>query len=183
MMDEAELLRQLGAKLPPRADGKLIAPPLPQTDDAATFIKKLEAQPALTALARNKLTAARTRLSTQTKEGLAANHHNLRYGFEHTRAYSKAHGHGELNLNAAFAERRYGLDVLLAEGNQVWVRFNVNGTHSGPFCGIAPTGARMGVNAVAMLNFDDAGNITSSWTFADELGVLLQLGRPSLLLE
>jgi predicted ester cyclase len=183
MMDEAELLRQLGAKLPPRPDGKLIAPPLPQTDDAPTFIKKLESQPALTALARNKLAAARTRLSTQTKEGLAASHHNLRYGFEHTRSYSKAHGHGELNLNAAFAERRYGLDVLMAEGNQVWVRFNVNGTHKGPFCGIAATGARMGVNAVAILNFDDAGNITSSWTFADELGVLLQLGRPNLLLE
>ena len=63
------------------------------------------------------------------------------------------------------------------------VRFNVNGTHTGPFCGIAPTGARMGVNAVAMLTFDDAGNISSSWTFADELGVLLQLGRPNLLLE
>ncbi len=183
MMDEAELLRQLGAKLPPRPDGKLIAPPLPQTDDAATFIKKLETQPALTALARNKLTAARTRLSTQTKEGLAAGHKNLRYGFEHTRGYSKAHGHGELNLNAAFAERRYGLDVLMAEGNQVWVRFNVNGTHSGPFCGIAATGARMGVNAMAILDFDDAGNITSSWTFADELGVLLQLGRPNLLIE
>ena len=80
------------------------------------------------------------------------------------------------------AERRYGLDVLLAEGNQVWVRFNVSSTHSGAFCGIAPTGARMGVNAVAILNFDDAGAIASSWTFADELGVLLQLGRPNLLL-
>ena len=182
MMDEAELLRQLGAKLPPRADGKLVAPALPQTDDAATFIKKLEAQPATTALSRNKLTAARTRLSTQTKEGLAANHHNLRFGFRNTREFSKAHGYGEMNLNAAFAERRYGLDVLLAEGNQVWVRFNVNGTHTGPFCGIAPTGSQMGVNAVAILNFDDHGEIVSSWTFADELGVLLQLGRPDLLL-
>jgi predicted ester cyclase len=181
MMDEAELLRQLGAKLPPRPDGKLIAPPLPQTDDAISFIKKLEAQPDATALARNKLTAARTRLSTQAKEGLAAGHRNLRYGFQHTRAFSKAQGLGELNLNAAFAERRYGLDVLMAEGNQVWVRFNVNGIHNGPFCGIAPTGTRMGVNAVALLDFDDQGAIGSSWTFADELGVLLQLGRPNLL--
>jgi len=183
MMDEAELLRQLGAKLPLRPDGKLIAPPFPQTDDAATFFKKLEDQPVLTALDRNKRIAARTRLSTQAKEGMAVGHKNLRYGFEHTRGYSKVHGHGELNLNAAFAERFYGLDVLLAEGNQVWVRFNVNGIHNGPFCGIVPTGARMGVNAVAMVNFDDEGTITSSWTFADELGVLLQLGRPNLLLE
>jgi len=183
MMDEAELLRQLGAKLPPRLDGKLVAPLLPQTDDAVTFVQKLEDQPVLTALDRNKRVAARTRLSTQAKEGMAVGHRNLRYGFQHTRAFSEAHGHGELNLNAAFAERRYGLDVLLAEGNQVWVRFNVSGIHNGPFCGIVPTGARMGVNAVAILDFDDEGTITGSWTFADELGVLLQLGRPNLLLE
>lgn len=41
----------------------------------------------------------------------------------------------------------------------------------------------MGVNAVALLDFDDAGNIVSSWTFADELGVLLQLGQPNLLVD
>lgn len=183
MMDEAELLRQLGVKLPPRADSKIIAPSLPQTDDAATFIKNLESQPALTVLDRNRLAAARTRLSTQTKAGLAKDHRNLRFGFEHLRGYSKTRGHGELALDTAFSDRYYGLDVLLAEGNQVWVRFNVNGTHQAPLCGIAPTGRRMGVNAVALLNFDDTGAITSSWTFADELGVLLQLGRPDLLLE
>ena len=182
MMDEAELLRQLGAKLPPRPDSKIIAPPLPQTDDAARFIKKLEAQPA-DALMRNRIAAARTRLSTQTKAGLAVGHRNLRSGFKHLREFSQARGHGALDLDTAFAERGYGLDVLLAEGNQVWLRFNVGGVHSGPFCGIAPTGRRMGVNAVALLDFDDAGNIVNSWTFADELGVLLQLGRPNLLLE
>lgn len=182
MMDEAELLRQLGAKLPPRPDGKIIAPPLPQTDDAVGFIRSLEAQPA-DALMRNRMAAARTRLSTQTKAGLAAGHRNLRYGFKHLREFSQSRGHGALDLDAAFADRGYGLDVLLAEGNQVWLRFNVGGVHSGPFCGIPATGRRMGVNAVALLDFDDAGNIVSSWTFADELGVLLQLGRPNLLLE
>ncbi|MBX3650857.1 MAG: ester cyclase [Burkholderiales bacterium] len=182
MMDEAELLRQLGTKLPPRPDGKIIAPPLPQTADAASFIRSLEAQPA-DALMRNRIAAARTRLSTQTKDGLASGHRNLRFGFKHLREFSQARGHGALDLDGAFANRGYGLDVLLAEGNQVWVRFNVGGVHSGPFCGIAATGRRMGVNAVALLDFDDAGNIVSSWTFADELGVLLQLGRPDLLLE
>lgn len=132
---------------------------------------------------RNRIAAARTRLSTQTKDGLASGHRNLRFGFKHLREFSQARGHGALDLDGAFANRGYGLDVLLAEGNQVWVRFNVGGVHSGPFCGIAATGRRMGVNAVALLDFDDAGNIVSSWTFADELGVLLQLGRPDLLLE
>lgn len=182
MMDEAELLRQMGATLPPRADGKLMAPALPQTADAATFVQALESKPVQDALARNRITAARTRLSTTVKDGLAASHHSHRFGFQHTRGWSAAHGL-PFDLNAAFADRRYGVDVVMAEGNQAWVRFNVSGTHSGPFCGIAPTGARMGVNAVAILDFDDEGRITRSWTFADELGVLLQLGRPNLLLE
>jgi len=186
MMDEAELLRQLGAKLPVRSDGKLMPPLLPKTDDAATYVKKLKAQIAETvqsAQDRNRLTAARTRLSTHAKDGYAAGHRNLRHGFLHTRGFSVRRGHGELDLDAAFSDRGYGMDVLLAEGRQVWMRFNVGGTHDGPFCGIAPTGAKMGVNAVAILNFDDSGEIVSSWTFADELGVLLQLGRPNLLLE
>ena len=183
MMDEAELLRQLGAKLPPRPDGRIVAPPLPQTDDAASFVKQLEATPAATALDRNKRTAARTRLSPQAKAELAADHQNLRYGFQHLRGYSKSHGHGELALDAAFPDRCYGMDVQLAEGDQVWTRFNVGGTHRGAFCGIESTGTRMGVNAVAITRFNAAGECVSSWTFADELGVLLQLGRPNLLLE
>jgi len=183
MMDEAALLRQLGAKMPVRSDGRIITPSIPQTDDGPTFVKKLEKLPVNSTLDRNRLAAARTRLTTKGKAGLAANHKLQRFGFVHMRDYSRAQGHGELALDTAFPDRYYGLDVLLAEGNQAWVRFNVHGTHRAPLCGIEPTGARMGVNAVCILNFDDAGEIVNSWTFADELGVLLQLGRPNLLLE
>ncbi len=182
MMDEAALLQQLGVKMPVRSDGRIITPAIPRTDDGPTFVRKLERQPVNSTLDRNRLAAARTRLTTKGKVGLAADHRLLRFGFVRTRDYCKAQGI-DLGLDTAFPDRYYGLDVLIAEGNQVWVRFNVHGTHSAPFCGIAPTGARMGVNAVSILNFDDAGEIVSSWTFADELGVLLQLGRPNLLLE
>lgn len=181
MMDEADLLQQLGVKMPVRSDGKIITPAIPQTDDGPTFVKKLEQLPIHSTLDRNRLAAARTRLTTKGKVGLAADHRLLRFGFVHTRDYCKAQGI-DLGLDTAFPDRYYGLDVLIAEGNQVWVRFNVHGTHSAPFCGIAPTGARMGVNAISILNFDDAGEIKTSWTFADELGVLLQLGRPNRLL-
>ena len=178
MMDEAELLRQLGAKLPPRPDGKIIAPPLPQTPDAATYIRSLEQQSALSALDRNRIVAATTRLSPQSRDG----GHTLRPGFKHLRAYSEAKGHGALDLDAAFPDRAYGVDVLLAEGEEVWMRFNVGGTHRGPLCGIAPTVRRVGVNAVSIMHVRD-GRCADNWTFADELGLLLQLGRPNLLLE
>lgn len=179
MMDEAELLRQLGARLPPRSDGKVIPPSLPDTPDAPTFIRQLETQPAISEHDRNRLAAAHTRLSPRSCAGAGR---QLRQGFEHLRGYSKTRGYGELDLDVAFPDRSYGMDVLLAEGDQVWMRFNVGGTHQGSLCGIAPTGKRVGVNAVSIMNFK-SGQWADSWTFADELGLLLQLGRPNLLLE
>lgn len=179
MMDEAELLRQLGAKLPPRADGKRIAPPLPDTPDAAGFLRQLESKPAVSVQDKNKIAAARTRQSTEARGGAGR---SLRQGFAHLRAYSRDKDYGALDLDAAFPDRRYGMDVLLAEGDQVWMRFNVGGTHRGPLCGIAPTGKRVGVNGVSIMNFKD-GQWLDSWTFADELGLLLQLGHPDRLIE
>lgn len=179
MMDEAELLRQLGAKLPPRPDGRIVAPALPDTPDATIFLRRLESQPAVSTQDMNKLMAARTRLSPRSRTGAGR---QLRQGFEHLRGYSKVQGHGELDLDGAFPDRSYGMDILLAEGDQVWMRFNVGGTHRGSLCGIARTGRRVGVNGVSIMNFKD-GRWADSWTFADELGLLLQMGRPNLLLE
>jgi predicted ester cyclase len=44
MMDEAELLRQMGAKLPARKDGRIIAPPVPDKgEEVDAVIRRLEA--------------------------------------------------------------------------------------------------------------------------------------------
>ena len=61
------------------------------------------------------------------------------------------------------------------------MRFNTNGTHHGSLCGLPPTGKSVGVPVVAIIRFND-GKWQESWTFADELGMLLQLGAPNLLL-
>lgn len=176
MMDEAELLRQLGRPLPPRADGRIVAPPIPKTADAAGFIHTLEQQPALTVQDHNRLAAAKTRLAPASREGAGQ---VLRQGFEHLRNFCKARGVA-LDLDGAFPDRRYGIDVMLAEGDEVWMRFNVCGTHQGAFCGFAPTGRAVGVHGVAIMTFRE-GRWIDSWTFADELGLLLQLGQPDLL--
>ena len=52
---------------------------------------------------------------------------------------------------------------------------------AGPLAGIAPTGKRLGVHVVALMRFAEE-KIVESWTFADEFGLLLQLGAPDLLL-
>jgi len=142
----------------------------------ADFIRGLEAQPAVSAQQRNTLAAARTRLLPQSRNGGGR---VLRQGFEHLRGYSRAQGCGEPDLDAAFPDRGYGMDVLLAEGDQVWMRFSVSGTHRGALCGIAPTGRRVGVHAVTLMNFS-GGRCVDRWMIADEFGLLLQLGQPDL---
>ena len=73
------------------------------------------------------------------------------------------------------------IEAMMAEGDTVWMRFNTGGTHNGSLASIAPTGKRAGVPVAMIARFVD-GKWVESWTFADELGFLLQLGQPDLLL-
>jgi predicted ester cyclase len=182
MMDETALLQQLGAKMPPRKDGRIIAPPLPNTgDDADAYAQRLASQPTASERDRRIFIVARSRGSTRSKADQAADH-RLRFGFLHMRAYCQAHGLRDLGLDTAIPDRRDRIDVLMAEGDQVWMRFSTSGTHKESLCGLPPTRKRVGVPAVALMKFDD-GQWKESWTFADEMGMLLQLGAPNLLLD
>jgi predicted ester cyclase len=179
MMDEAELLRQMGATLPARSDGKIVAPPIPDKgEEVETVIRRLQAKGSLSQQDRNKLVAAAARLR-KTKEGFAADHRHARYGFKHLREYCSARNM-KFDLDAAIPDRTDRIEVLMAEGDEVWMRFSTSGTHRGTLCGIPPSGKRVGVHVTSILRFAD-GKITESWTFADELGLLLQLGQPNLL--
>src|SRR4030095_12450859 len=60
MADEAGLLKKLGAKLPARQDGKLMAPPVTgEGDDPDAVVKRLEAGPLSTREDRNQVRGAR----------------------------------------------------------------------------------------------------------------------------
>jgi predicted ester cyclase len=179
MMDEAALLQQLDTKLPARPDGHIIAPPIPEKgEEVESVIQRIESQVALSTHDRNKILAAASR-ATRAKDSRAPNHRHLRFGFQHLRDFRKARG-GTFDLDAAIPDRHDKIEVLMAEGNEVWMRFSTGGTHTGNLCGIAPTGKRVGVHVTAIMKFAD-GKVTESWTFADEFGLLLQLGQPHLL--
>jgi len=119
------------------------------------------------------------RLSGERQTFYAGAH--LRYGFHHLREHGKERGLGDPALDRAIPDRRDRIEVLMAEDDEVWMRFVTGGTHSGALYGIPPTGRGVGVSVVQILKFA-GGKWQSSWTFADELGLLLQLGRPDLLL-
>lgn len=184
MMDEVALLRQMGATLPPRSDGRLVPPPLPAGGEAPEALaQRLVNVPGATRYVQNKLIAARSRLrpSGVSKSDYAVDYRHLRYGFHHLREYGRENGLGEPGLDRAVPDRHDRIEVLMAEGDEVWMRFSTSGTHRGALYGIAPTGLPVGVSVVQILKFAN-GKWQESWTFADELGFLLQIGRPDLLL-
>ena len=177
MMDEAELLRQLGAKLPARKDGKLVAPAVPtagNSPDAA--LQELLAKPADTQEQRNKV-AVLGALAAQ-----AGSARETRQMLQHLHEYGTARGLSSERLASALPDMRLRIEALIAEGDQVWARCNFEGTHAAPLYGIPPTRKRVGIHAVLIAQF--AGSEwKESWYFGDELGLLLQLGQPNLLVE
>jgi steroid delta-isomerase-like uncharacterized protein len=82
---------------------------------------------------------------------------------------------------AAFPDRQWAVEAVVAEGDTVVVRWTATGTHAGELAGIPATGRRVRVAGVTI--FRVAGGVVREWwRVADDLGMLQQLGAlPSAL--
>jgi predicted ester cyclase len=181
MADETGLLTQLGARLPPRKDGQLIAPPLTgEGEDPDALVARLAAGPLTSPQDRNRLMVARSKGSAPPASDRAADFHQTRVGFQHLRDYGDAKGVGSETITNALPDRRDRIDGLLAEGDKVLMRFKVAGTHGAHLYGLPATNRRVEVPEVGIMRIVD-GKWQEAWYFADELGLLLQLGATNML--
>jgi len=181
--DDAGLLMQLGAKLPPRKDGQPVVPPVTGAgDDPDAVVKRLEASPLASTEDNNRLIVVRSKGSAPSPGDRAADFKQTRVGFQHLRDYGNAKGVGTQTITGALPDRRDRIDNLIAEGDAVWMRFKVAGTHNGNLYGLPPTGRRVEVPEVAIVRIAD-GKWKEAWYFADELGLLLQLGNANMLVS
>jgi steroid delta-isomerase-like uncharacterized protein len=81
------------------------------------------------------------------------------------------------DFRAAFPDLNTTVDLIVAEGDMVVVRWTTEGTNTGPWGGVPPTGkhARFsGVNIFRMRN----GKVIEIWNHRDDLGLMQQLGAP-----
>jgi predicted ester cyclase len=183
MADEAGLLKQLGAKLPPRKDGRRLAPAVTGGgEDADALVTQLAAGGATTEAERNKLVVARSKSSTPDENARAPDYNQRRQGFQYLRDYGNAHGVGEQTPTRALPDRHDRVDELLAEGDTVWMRFRLAGTNTRPLYGLPPSNAPVEVPELGIMRFAN-GKWTEGWYFGDELGLLLQIGQPDALFE
>lgn len=67
------------------------------------------------------------------------------------------------------------VEMLIAEGDRVAVRYTTTGTHEGAFLGIEPTGETVTITSMAVARVAD-GQIVEWWNHPDRFGLFEQLG-------
>lgn len=80
-------------------------------------------------------------------------------------------------ISDGMADARITVDDLVAEGDEVTVRWTFDGTHEGPLPGfeVEPTGEEVTFSGIDVLRFED-GKIAETWSQFDSLGFLQQIG-------
>ena len=78
-------------------------------------------------------------------------------------------------LRTAFPDIHYDTIAVIAEGDKVAAHTILQGTHTGPFMGIPPSGRRVVQQQIHILRFVD-GKAVEHRAVRDDLGMLRQLG-------
>ena len=76
---------------------------------------------------------------------------------------------------AAFPDRRFVAEDMIAEGDKVSARFTMRGTHKGELRGIAPTGREVTMTGIDMIRLWE-GRMVEDRVEVDQLGMMQQLG-------
>ncbi len=76
---------------------------------------------------------------------------------------------------AAFPDLHFTVEDLIAEGDMVVARLTTQGTQTGPFPGVPPTGKHASIGCID-INRVVGGKSVEHWLEMDTLGLLQQLG-------
>ncbi len=192
MAEEARLLRQLGARLPARQDGKINLAPV--YHDTRTFnegLRELTANPVDTPEYRHK----RLLLSYKAQDKPAD--YNFWAMGQHGRTTGRPYGNlvrggidnivergAELDVEGShgrsMSEREDMIGTVMSEGNQAMFAFRLTAANSGPLYGIPASGNALHDWELGFAEFED-DKWTNAWYMADELGFLLIIGNEEAL--
>lgn len=85
------------------------------------------------------------------------------------------HLQGISMFNAAFSDRHFTVDEMIAEGDVVATRTTLRGLHTGAFQGHPPTGKPIAATGLTLERIQD-GRIVERWFSFDTARVLQELG-------
>lgn len=78
-------------------------------------------------------------------------------------------------LHSAFPDFRITIEDLLEQGDRVFARWVLEGTHEGRYFDTERTGKRVAMRAFEVFRFE-GGKVRELWTMPDRLGMGQQLG-------
>ena len=133
---------------------------------------KLQVWKYMEAYSTSEHLAVAAELTSADYERIRSEFHNMRHHAMGSQLMESAQP-----LRLAIANRRDIVDVVMAEGNTVAVRYRIQGVHQANLYGIPATGQSIDIDAGALFWLED-GKITKSWFMADEAGLLRQIGQP-----
>lgn len=81
-------------------------------------------------------------------------------------------------LRQAIPDLTFTIDDIVADGDNVTIRWMARGTHGGELLGFAGTGRALAIRGVDMYRLRD-GRIAESWTFWDLPGMLRTVSAPA----
>jgi predicted ester cyclase len=82
---------------------------------------------------------------------------------------------GIQTVHAAFSDLRFTVADIAQNGDTVWIRAEVTGTHTGPFLG-PPTGKPVHFTVIDVATVRD-GRIVEHWGVPDRFAILAQTGQ------
>ena len=81
------------------------------------------------------------------------------------------------DFRAAFPDLRMTIDLMVAEEDMVVARWTTEGTNTGQWGTVPPTGKRAKFSGVNIFRIEN-GKVAEIWNHRDDLGVMQQLGAP-----
>ncbi len=78
-------------------------------------------------------------------------------------------------MHEAFSDLTYDIQDQVAEGDKIWARVKMRGTHTGDFMGIPATNKSVEIDAIDIVRFE-GGKAAEHWGITDAMGLMQQLG-------
>lgn len=78
-------------------------------------------------------------------------------------------------MKGGFPDLECRIEDMTADGDKVWARARLTGTHQGEFMGVPPTGNRVEFDVIDIGRFEN-GKAVEHWGVSDAMSLMMQIG-------
>jgi steroid delta-isomerase-like uncharacterized protein len=80
-------------------------------------------------------------------------------------------------IRAGFPDASFRVEDVIAEHDRVVVRYAIEGTHTGRFYGMPPSGRTVHLEGISIYRIEN-DRLAEAWVQYDQAGLMRQIGKP-----